>query len=51
LLHGKDVVIEHADGIIRERLIARDGEKEKMAPPYRFRVRENALRVLVPKEA
>lgn len=49
LFHGKEVVIEPADGIIRDRLIARDGEKEKMAPPYRFKVRENALNVILPK--
>ena len=50
MLHGRDVEIEPTDGRAKDRLIARDGEMERMTPPYRFRVRENALNVIVPKE-
>lgn len=33
------------------RVVARDGERERMAAPFRFRVRHGALRMLVPRNA
>jgi diacylglycerol kinase family enzyme len=45
LLTGEEIVIETRQG---KRLVARDGERERMAGPYRFRIRKDALRVRVP---
>ncbi len=42
---GEDITIETRRG---KRLVARDGEREKMAGPYRFVVRRDALQVKVP---
>jgi diacylglycerol kinase family enzyme len=51
LFHGTDIGIEPSDPRRQERLIARDGEKEIMSAPFRFRVRRDALRVIVPKSS
>ncbi len=48
LLHGTEVIIEPTDKRDRDRLIARDGEKERMTPPLKFRVLAETLTVLVP---
>lgn len=46
LLTGEEIVIETRRN---KRLVARDGERDKMPGPYRFRVRKDALTVKVPK--
>ncbi len=50
LLHGREVEIDNADGRRDDRLIARDGEKERMPPPFRLTIAENALGVIVPAD-
>jgi diacylglycerol kinase family enzyme len=51
LLGGKDIIIESIDRPIRRtRTIGKDGERERMQGPFRFRVVQNALSVLVPTE-
>ena len=47
LLTGEEVVIETRRA---ERLVARDGENERMKGPYHFRVLKDAVQVLVPAE-
>lgn len=42
---GREVEVETRR---RRRTIARDGERDRMAAPFRFRMRPGALRVLVP---
>ncbi len=46
LICGKDIVIESTRP---RRQVARDGEREDMRSPFRFRVLEGALEVLVPR--
>ena len=46
LMTGEEIVIETRR---HNRLVAHDGEKEKMEGPYRFRVQKNALTVRVPR--
>lgn len=48
LLTGRDVLIETRRS---HRLVARDGEKERMAEPYRIRFLPHALTVRVPRAA
>lgn len=48
LLCGQEVEIETARPW---RLVARDGEREKMQGPFRFRLHPGALRIVVPPEA
>jgi YegS/Rv2252/BmrU family lipid kinase len=48
LMTGEEILIETHRGT---RLVAYDGEKEKMAGPYRFTVSKNALTVKVPKKS
>ncbi|WP_323764976.1 diacylglycerol/lipid kinase family protein [Marinovum sp.] len=48
LLTGADITIETRRN---KRLIAHDGEKERMPGPYRFRLRQGALTVRVPQDA
>lgn len=43
---GSDILIETSR---RHRLVARDGEREPMPGPYRFRALKDALRVRVPR--
>jgi YegS/Rv2252/BmrU family lipid kinase len=51
MLGGKDIVIESTDRVKRNtHTIAKDGERERMQGPFRVRVVQNALRVLVPTE-
>lgn len=45
LLDGRDVLIETTR---RRRTIARDGERERIEGPFRFRLRQNALQVILP---
>ncbi len=45
LLCGEEVVVETRH---RHRLVVRDGERERLAGPYRFRLRRDVLRVLAP---
>lgn len=45
LLCGREIDVETWHG---RRLVARDGERERMTGPFRFRRRPGALRVLVP---
>lgn len=45
LLCGSDILVEDRR---KRRLVARDGEREQVKGPYRFRLRKNALRVIVP---
>ena len=45
---GAHVEIETANG---ERLVARDGERERMRTPFRLSVSRGALRVIAPPEA
>jgi diacylglycerol kinase family enzyme len=45
LMCGEDILVETPG---RRRLIARDGERQHMTGPFRFRLRRDALRVLVP---
>ena len=47
LLHGREIVV----GGTGRRLVARDGEREKMQAPIRFSLLDNALQVVVPPEA
>jgi len=50
LVGGKDILIENNDGRAhKKRTIAKDGERERMQGPFRFRVVNDALRVLVPE--
>ena len=51
LLTGREVTITPSDDRTRPRLVARDGERAAMDPPFRFRVRPEPLRLLVPKDA
>lgn len=46
LLTGEEVLIETRRA---ERLVARDGENERMKGPYRFKVLKDAVQVLVPE--
>jgi diacylglycerol kinase family enzyme len=46
LLTGEEIVIETPGAT---RLVARDGEREKVSGPYRFRIRKDALSVKVPE--
>lgn len=46
LITGREIVIETRRS---DRLVARDGERERMAGPYVFRIREDALTVKVPR--
>jgi diacylglycerol kinase family enzyme len=48
LLCGREIVIETKRN--RE-LVARDGEKSLMSGPFRFRLHQNGLRVVVPQDA
>jgi diacylglycerol kinase family enzyme len=48
LLCGREVDVVTAR---HSRLVARDGERERMQSPFRFRLRPGALDVLVPAEA
>ena len=45
---GEEIVIETQS---KRRLVARDGERERMRAPFRFRVLKDALRVVAPEEA
>jgi len=45
---GEEVVIETRG---RDRLVARDGERERLRSPLRFRMRSDALQVIAPAEA
>ncbi|HPG21458.1 MAG TPA: diacylglycerol kinase family protein [Amaricoccus sp.] len=45
LICGRDVRVEMRH---RRRLVARDGERERMTGPFRFAMRPEALRVIVP---
>lgn len=45
LLCGDDIVVETAKP---QRLVALDGERERMQSPFRFRVRRKSLNVVVP---
>ena len=47
LFCGSEVEVE---GRLRRRLVARDGERDRMRGPFRFNVRRDALQVLVPAE-
>ena len=46
LLTGEDIVIETRR---THRLVARDGERERMAGPYRFRLTKDAVQVIRPR--
>jgi diacylglycerol kinase family enzyme len=48
LLTGKEIVIETER---KSELVARDGERARMSGPFRVRLVENALGVIVPKDA
>lgn len=48
LICGSDIRVETARST---RLVARDGERERMPGPFRFQVRRGALRVVVPADA
>ena len=48
LLTGREVVVETRQD---NRRVARDGEHERMAQPYRFRFLEDAVRVMAPGRA
>ena len=43
---GQDILIETSG---RERAVARDGERERMKTPLRFRMRRDALKVVTPQ--
>ena len=45
LICGDDIVIETRR---RRRLLARDGERERLSSPFRFRIRKDALCVIAP---
>ncbi len=47
LLYGRDILVETRRP---ERLVARDGERERMRGPFHFKVVEGALSVRVPPE-
>jgi diacylglycerol kinase family enzyme len=47
LIDGREVDIETARG--RARLVARDGERERLRSPFRFRIHERPLRVFAPE--
>ena len=47
LFTGERIVIETER---RHRLVARDGERERMRSPFRFRILRDALRVIAPPE-
>lgn len=49
LICGREIVVESPRR--SRRLVARDGERDRMTAPFRFTLRPGALRVLVPKEA
>lgn len=52
VLSGADILIENTGRPAGHRMtIARDGERERLAGPYRLQVVENALHVLVPAPA
>lgn len=48
LVCGREIVVETPRR--RRRLVARDGERERMNGPFRFRLHVDALRVVVPAE-
>ncbi|UWQ21486.1 diacylglycerol kinase family protein [Jannaschia sp. W003] len=48
LVTGREILIETARP---NRLVARDGERERMRGPYRFRALTDALEVIAPSEA
>ncbi len=49
LVGGKEIDIQNLDRPTRgKRTIAKDGERERIAGPYRFRIVQDGLRVLVP---
>jgi YegS/Rv2252/BmrU family lipid kinase len=48
LICGREITVETAS---HSRLVARDGERERMESPFAFRLRPAALDVLVPAEA
>lgn len=50
LFHGREIEITPVVRPDLKRLIARDGEKERLAPPFRFRARPDALGVIVPQD-
>ncbi len=43
---GENIEIETGS---KRRLVARDGERERMRPPFRFRILKDALRVIAPE--
>lgn len=45
LLAGREIVVETRR---RRAVVARDGERERMRAPFRFRLREAALELIVP---
>jgi diacylglycerol kinase family enzyme len=45
LFCGSDILVEDR---LKRRLVARDGERELMNGPFRFRIRREALEVIVP---
>jgi diacylglycerol kinase family enzyme len=47
LFCGSDVRVEMRH---RRRVVARDGERERMTAPFRFEMQPDALRVIVPAE-
>lgn len=47
LLYGREILVETRRG---RRLVARDGEREKMSAPFRFIRRDGALEVLAPAQ-
>jgi diacylglycerol kinase family enzyme len=47
LFDGRDVDIEKSRG--GSRRVARDGERERLRSPFRFRIHERALRVVAPE--
>lgn len=44
---GEEIDVETRS---KRRIVARDGEREKMSSPFRFRVRPDALRVIAPPD-
>ncbi len=53
---GRDFELFCGDDIVvatrrHHRLVARDGERERLSTPLHFRIRKGALRVVVPREA
>ncbi len=45
---GEEIEIETGS---KRRLVARDGERERMKPPFRFRVLKDGLKVIAPERA